>query len=73
MCQIIPGNKNKEKVDARIDVEEEATDVVEEKDPGWQAVLLPAQTIDQVVDGCGLVNVEEVCRQVADEEGHDDG
>ncbi len=44
---------------------------MEAKDPRWQAVLLPAETIDQVVDGCGLVNVEEVCRQVADEEGHD--
>ncbi len=46
---------------------------MEAKNPGWQAILLPAEAVDQVVDGCGLVNVEEVCRKVAYKEGHNDG
>jgi len=46
---------------------------MEAKNPGWQAILLPAEAVDQVVDGCSLVNVEEVCRKVAYKEGHNDG
>ena len=65
------GNEHEEEVDARIRVEEKTADVMQAKDPGRQPVLVPLQAVDEFVDGGGLVNVEEVCRKVADEEGHD--
>ena len=66
-------DEDEQEVDAGVGVEEEAADVMEAEDPGRQAVLVLLEAVDQLVDGGCLVDVEEVGRQVADEESHDDG
>ena len=68
-----PRKEDEQEVDAGVGVEEEAADVMEAEDPGRQAVLVLLEAVDQLVDGGCLVDVEEVGRQVADEESHDDG
>ena len=67
------GREDEQEIDARVRVEEEAADVVHAEDPRRKAVLVLLEAVDQLVDGGCLVDVEEVGRQVADEEGHDDG
>ena len=64
-------HKNKEEIYAGIDVKKKTADVVQAKDPGRQAILVPLQAVDEFVDGGSFVDVEEVCWNVADEEGHD--
>ena len=66
-------DEDEQEVDAGVGVEEETADVMEAEDPGRQAVLVLLEAVDQLVDGGCLVDVEEVGRQVADEESHDDG
>ena len=65
--------KDEQHVDARIDVEEKTAYVMQAENPGRKSVLVPLQAVDEFVDGGGFVDVEKVCRNVADEEGHNDG
>jgi len=51
----LPGSKDEPEVDARVQVKEKVADVVEDKDPGREAIRPPLEAISELVDCCCLV------------------